>query len=309
MRIARDLVDAAEWRALDAGSAFHVRRAEARYAIEGSGALACLQGLVTSDLMSAPDHSRTFGALLTAKGMIVSPLWIERRSPEALTLEAPARSAAAIEEILAKSLPPRLCRWRNVSDTTLGVGLYGPQAEADITPFPGALPAVARGAKGIEGALPVDDAVLVLDSLQLAGAVRASDALMESCRIMAGIPASGAEIDEKTLPQEVRLEELGAISYTKGCYLGQETVARLHFRGHANRRLVLLVLDGEPADDPAEVHAEGKAVGRLTSACWSEDLDGWVGQAVVRREVEDGATVDAGGVEAVVRVNRWLREP
>ena len=60
---------------------------------------------------------------------------------------------------------------------------------------------------------------------------------MQAARILAGWPALGAEIDERTLPQEVRYDEIGGVSYTKGCYTGQETVARLHFRGHPNREL------------------------------------------------------------------------
>lgn len=309
MKVPKDAVTAEEWRALEEGAVFHVRRAEARYGISGTGALACLQGLVTSDINAAPDHSRLFGALLTSKGMIVAPLWLERRSAQQFTVETPAAAAPALEEVLARSLPPRLCRWENLSDATMGLGLYGPRAGTDILPFPSGLPAVARGARGFDGELAIDAAVLILDELeQQLGVTRASDALMESCRILSGIPSLGAEIDTRTLPQEVRMEELGAISYTKGCYLGQETVARLHFRGHANRRLALLVLDAEPAV-PAEVRAGDKAVGQLTSACWSPELDAWVGQAVLRREVEDGADVDAGGTGAVVRVGRWLREP
>jgi folate-binding protein YgfZ len=309
MKIPRDAATDAEWTALEKAAVVHQRAGVTRYELRGTGALACLQGLVTSDLVSKPDQSRTFGALLTAKGMIVSPLWIERRDPTLFGVEAPEAAGPAIEEIFAKSLPPRLCTWQNLTAGTIGIGLYGPKAETQFFPFPSSLPAVARGARGLDGDLEAEDASMIVEALVDGGAVIASHALMATCRILAGIPALGAEIDGRTLPQEVRMEELGAISYTKGCYLGQETVARLHFRGHANRRLVLLVLDGEPAAVPADVSADGKPAGRLTSACWSRDLDAWVAQALLRREVEDGAEVDAGGTKAVVRLDRWLREP
>jgi folate-binding protein YgfZ len=308
MKIARDAVTPDAWRALDEGAVVHLFGGVARFHLTGPGRVACLQGLVTCDIAKAPDDSRSFGALLTNKGMIVAPLWIERRA-DGFTLATPAAAAAAVEEVFAKSLPPRLCRWENITAATAGVGLYGPRAGADIRPFPAALPAVVRGARGFEGDLGQDAAARFVDELLEAGALRASDALMESCRILAGIPALGAEIDEKTLPQEVRFDELGAVSYTKGCYLGQETVARVHFRGHANRRLALLVLDGEPGELPGEVSLDGRVVGRLTSACWSPELDAWVGQAVLRREVTDGASLELPGTRAVVRVDRWLREP
>jgi len=309
VKIPRDAVAAAEWQALAHGSVVHVRTGEARFAVTGKGALLCLQGLVTCDLAKAPDGSRTYGALLTSKGMIVTPLWIARRDDGHFTVEAPAAAAAAVREVFGKSLPPRLCRWEDLSTATTGLGVYGPKAVAGAGAFPGALPAVARGARGLDGDLSADAAALLVGRLTAAGARPASDALLDSCRILAGIPSLGAEIDDKTLPQEVRGDELGAISYTKGCYLGQETVARVHFRGHPNRRLALLVLDGEPDGVPAEALLDGKTVGRLTSAVWSDELDAWVGQAVIRREVEDGATLRVAGTEAVVRVDRWLREP
>src|SRR5204863_149594 len=72
--------------------------------------------------------------------------------------------------------------------------------------------------------------------LAAAGAVEAEPAMLELARILAGWPRLGAEVDDKTIPQEVRFDEIGGVSYTKGCYTGQETVARLHFRGHANRQ-------------------------------------------------------------------------
>jgi len=309
MKISRSAISPAEWLALAHGAVVHVRTGEARFTVSGKGALTCLQGLVTCDLAGAPDGSRAYGALLTSKGMIVAPLWIARTDAGQFTVETPAEAADALRDVLVKSLPPRLCRWEDVTEATTGLGLYGPAAGAGVGPFPGALPAVVRGARGFDGDLAADTAALVVAELTAAGAVPASDALLAGCRILAGIPSLGAEIDDKTLPQEVRGEELGAISYTKGCYLGQETVARVHFRGHPNRRLALLVLDGEPDAAPAEASQDGKAVGRLTSAAWSDDLDRWVGQAVIRREVEDGATLQAGDTTGVVRLDRWLRDP
>lgn len=309
MKIARDAVSTAEWQALAHGAVVHVRTGEARFAVIGKGALLCLQGLVTCDLTKAPDGSRVYGALLTNKGMIVTPLWIARRDAEHFIVETPASAGGDLRAVFARSLPPRLCRWEDLTAATTGLGLYGPKAGAGIGPFLDALPAVVRGARGLDGDLAADAAAAGVAELTAAGAVPASDALMASCRILAGIPALGSEIDGKTLPQEVRADELGAISYTKGCYLGQETVARLHFRGHPNRRLALLVLDGEPEQPPRDAGLDGKTVGRLTSAAWSDELDAWAGQAVLRREVEEGATVEVGGTVAVVRLDRWLRAP
>src|SRR5438309_1898567 len=122
-------------------------------------------------------------------------------------------------------------------------------------------------------------------------------------------PALGAEVDDRTIPQEVRYDELGGVSYTKGCYTGQETVSRLHFRGHTNRYLRGLMFDAEPAATPAPgwtavTHLD-RDVGRVTSlACVPEaGVAGgglWIGLALVRREVLPGAVVRAAGRDAHV---------
>jgi tRNA-modifying protein YgfZ len=112
---------------------------------------------------------------------------------------------------------------------------------------------------------------------------------LELLRIEAATPVWGKEIDEKVLPAEAGLDER-AISYTKGCYPGQEPIARLHYRGHVNRRLrVLEVESAQPGD---EVEHEGKLVGRVTSAVRGRAL------AFVRVEVPDDAALHVDGAEA-----------
>jgi folate-binding protein YgfZ len=307
MKIPKGAVTRAEWRAVDEGAAVYVRSAVARYRLTGSGRIACLQGLVTADVAKAPDGSRVFGALLTNKGMIVAPLWIDRL-PDAVIVETPAAAGPLLADVFARSLPPRLCRWEDITGTTTGIGLYGPRAGAGVPPPATFLPAVVRGVRGVEGHVAREAARDLVDALAAQGAIRVGEALMESCRILAGIPAIGSEIDEKTLPQDARYEDLGAISYTKGCYLGQETVARVHFRGHPNRQLALLVLDAEPGDPPLDATQGGQSAGRLTSAAWSDELDAWAGLAMLRRDIADGANLAVGGTSGVVRVGRWLRE-
>ncbi|MEO8478175.1 MAG: tRNA-modifying protein YgfZ, partial [Gemmatimonadota bacterium] len=121
----------------------------------------------------------------------------------------------------------------------------------------------------------------------------------DALRMLAGWPRVGREIDDKTLPQEVRFDALASVAYDKGCYVGQETVARLHFRGHANRTLRAVVGQGVgPASDVAE-DVERKTVGRLTSL--ARIGSHWMALARVRREVESGEAVRVGEQEASVR--------
>ncbi|OLC67723.1 MAG: hypothetical protein AUH78_27700 [Gemmatimonadetes bacterium 13_1_40CM_4_69_8] len=152
---------------------------------------------------------------------------------------------------------------------------------------------------------PAFDAARVTERLAAAGALSAGPAALECARILAGWPRLGAEVDDKTIPQEVRFDELGGVSYTKGCYTGQETVSRLHFRGHVNRSLRGLLFDAEPADGTHGVVHLDREAGRVTSVMWAPEpwIAGggrWIGLAVLRREVGPGAVVRAGGRDARV---------
>ena len=134
--------------------------------------------------------------------------------------------------------------------------------------------------------------------LSAAGALAGDESDLHAARLLSGWPALGVEIDERTLPQEVRYDEIGGVSYTKGCYTGQETVARLHFRGHTNRELRGLRWTApEPLEGRAIVYGE-KEVGSVRSTLTLEDRV--LGLGVLRREVEPGETVTAGGRRATV---------
>jgi aminomethyltransferase len=117
---------------------------------------------------------------------------------------------------------------------------------------------------------------------------------LELLRIRAGRAAWGKEIDDRVLPAEAGLTER-AVSFTKGCYPGQEPIARLHYRGHANRGLRVLALD-EPPEPEAELVHEGKAVGRITSVV--ADNGRALALAYVRREVPEDAELEVGRLRA-----------
>jgi folate-binding protein YgfZ len=124
-----------------------------------------------------------------------------------------------------------------------------------------------------------------------------SEEAAECVRIEAGRPRLGYDMDAETMPQEAGINDR-AVSFSKGCYVGQETVARLHYKGKPNRHLRGLRLS-EPAERGSEIVFDGKAVGRLGSTCVSPRL-GPVALALIRREAEPGAAVDVGGAGAEV---------
>ena len=120
-----------------------------------------------------------------------------------------------------------------------------------------------------------------------------SPALSEAWRIEAGEPRMGIDVDESTIPQESGLVP-AAVDFDKGCYLGQELVARIDSRGHVNRRLAAVVIEPEASPMPAAatVVAAGTEVGSLTSVASSPHLGTQIGMGLLRREAADGASVE-----------------
>ena len=119
----------------------------------------------------------------------------------------------------------------------------------------------------------------------------------EICRIEAGVPRYGADINEKTLPQETG--QMHAISFNKGCYLGQEVVERIRSRGHVNRKLVGVLFEGKQDVSPgAGIATQGQAVGSITSAAYSFGLHRTIALAMVRREAAEAGTAVTVGVLA-----------
>ncbi len=284
--------------------------------VTGPGAVACMQGLLTNDLEAPGEDAFLYAAVLTNKGMIVSDLWASR-SGVTVTLTAPAAGYDAITEILGKSLPPRLAKTTDRSAAHAVLRLAGPRALEYAEKAGFAIPAPGRSTRsafrpsdcyvsrpplGLPFALQVlvarEDAPVVIDALERAGARPAAEPALDLARILGGWPRLGAEIDQKTLPQEVRYDDINGVSYTKGCYTGQETVARIHFRGHANRHLVGLTWQDAPNLQHAEIQQDDKTIGRVSSVAWLAPLDHYIGLGVVRRETDLTRPVTASGAPA-----------
>jgi folate-binding protein YgfZ len=281
------------------------------FRIEGSGALQCLQGLLTSDLAAAGDGSIIYGALLTSKGMIVVDPWVMRQGDRfVLVMDAHGRDPAT--QLLGRVLPPRLARITDLSDQWTAAWALGScgferlvRAAGAAQPGHGKIVAgnddvlVAGGSShGPFHGLLVGPGEGLNQLLGRAASERGDAADLAAARVLAGWPTLGREIDERTLPQEVRFDELGAVSYVKGCYTGQETVARVHFRGHVNRILRGLRIEGAmPLDGPA-LKLEDREVGTIRTVIRLEDHQ--LGLALLRREIEEGTLLRSGDRAATV---------
>src|SRR6476646_5036109 len=208
------------------------RRPRAYVRVAGPDAEDYLQRMLSNDVTAGEVVD---ALLLTPKSRLIAPLRVWRRGPEDFLLLTEPELGEAVRATLVRSRFAAKCEIEREEHTSLLV--FG-EAEG----LPGELP----------GTVEVLDAVLepTLD-----------DEEVERARIEAGVPVWGKELDDSILPAEAGLEETH-ISFTKGCYPGQEPIARLHHRGHANRGLRVLHVDAQPGD---ELVWAGKIVGRVTS--------------------------------------------
>jgi tRNA-modifying protein YgfZ len=322
-RLGPDAVTPVLLAALQTGAVF--ARAEVGVlTLTGPGAVASMQGLLTNDIEKPGDDAFIYGALLTPKGMIVVDGWAARQGSR-VTYTVPAIGREPAFAIFTRSIPPRLARTSDVTTEVVVFRVAGPQALAKaqaagvtVPTAPGRMMVATVGAATCDVGRGSDVAPFVLQvtasssaaatvaqRLMDAGILEAEPVALDCARILAGWPGVGAEVDEKTIPQEVRLDELGGVSFTKGCYTGQETVSRLHFRGHVNRHLRGLLFDAEPAAEVGSVLHQDRDVGRVTSVAWVPELrvsgsGRWIGLAMVRREMDAGMVVRAGGRDARV---------
>lgn len=273
---------------LRAGEPTAVRGRAAVLWVEGPDAASFLQGLVSNDVAGLPPGGGCAALFLDAKGHVQVELRVHRDGPDAFTLVVPDRHAAALAALLE--------RYHFSED----LELIGPES-VEIVTLSGA--AAAPGALAVPGPLPGTVDVVADDAaaaIAVAGAREVPSEALEMARVAAGVPRVGVDTSETTLVQEAGLGD-AAVSFTKGCYLGQETVARLQFRGRANRRLAGLSLSGAPPEPGGGVHHGGREVGRLTSVAVTPDL-GPIGLAILRREVVDGEEVEVAGAAAPARV-------
>ena len=310
--------------------------------VDGPDAARFLQGMVSNDVAATVVGDATYALLLTPKARVIADLHAVRLGPDTYLLLS---DAAAVDPIRRT-----LTRYRLRSRVTIRAAepeyavavVAGAKAGMLLLDCGGVLPrpdaaegagtVIAEGDATIHavasafcggdafeliGRRDAVEAIAVRLEAGLAkyGGVVFGDAAYESLRIEAGVPRFGAEIDEQVFPAEAGLVER-AVSFTKGCYTGQEPVARLHYRGHANRGLRTIRLNAPVPPRGGAVAVDGRVVGRVTSATIAPSTGGVVALAIVRREVEDGEHVEVrwdGGETAGVLVSgpayRWPTRP
>jgi folate-binding protein YgfZ len=228
--------------------------------VAGPDAADYLQRMVSNDVEALAAGEACPALLLTAKARLIAPLVALRRANEDFLLLTEPGLGEVVRALLTRM---RLRAQCEIEPEEHASALVFGGAEGFATDWPGAREILDAG---LEPTLGEDE--------------------LDVRRIEAGVPRWGRELDDRILPAEAGLEATH-ISFSKGCYPGQEPVARLHFRGHPNRGLRVLELDDLPEQDAPLLH-DGREVGRVTSAARREDGT-VVALAYVRTEVPDDA--------------------
>ncbi|MDP9292935.1 MAG: folate-binding protein [Actinomycetota bacterium] len=297
-----------EYRALTEGCGLLDRSERGKLALTGGEAAEFLQGQVTNDVEALGPGQGCYAAFLTPKGKMLGDLRVLHLGDE-LFLDT---ERASLQELFNMIRRFKLGRDVELHKRTLERGLLsliGPEART-VAGADGLGPAEYDSAPAVLAGVPVrlvatdvgvdiicEAACTAELAAALDGAVPVSEAAAEILRVERGRPRYGLDLDDSVIPQEAGLNDR-AVSFSKGCYVGQETVARLHYRGKPNRhlrglRLGGLVERGEP------LRLGEREVGRVGSAVLSP-VHGPIALALVRREAAPGDTVAVGDTTATV---------
>lgn len=296
------------------GAAWSRRHDLAFLSIQGRDRTSFLHGLLSSDVKKQELGTGQPACLLTAKGGLVAPLAVHHLPDEHLLI-GPKPSIPAAYELLTKMAPLSDCK---VELHQLEAWLIaGPNKHKILEALAGRPSDPGYGgarafntSAGVVGVLTefhsgLDAFLLVVPeaaserfagilpgAADAAGAVELDDSVLEVLRIESGMPSWGRESGPDVFPQEVRLDKW--VAQDKGCYLGQETMARLRDRGHVNRLLVGLKLDDNAATgDPVESE-DGEPLGRITSIAPSPRLKAPLALASLKRGAGQQVIIRAG---------------
>jgi tRNA-modifying protein YgfZ len=302
----------AEHATLTEGCGLLDRSERGKLALTGTGAVEFLNGQVTNELADVHQGEGRYAAFLTHKGKMLGDVRILAVNGE-LLLDT---ERAALQELFEMIRRFKVGYAVELHKRTLERGLLsliGPESArtigAETLPdtehanapleLDGIAALAIRTDAGIDLLCEAGDTERLAAALRARGAQPVSEQAAECVRIERGRPRFGIDIDQTTIPQEAGLNER-AVSFTKGCYVGQETVARLHWKGKPNRHLRGLRLSA-PASTGDQLYLGERVVGQVGSFALSPH-HGPIALALVRREAEPGATVLVGDAAATAEV-------
>jgi folate-binding protein YgfZ len=309
---------AAELELARGGAGLLDRSERGKLALEGPDAIEFLNGQVTNELAGLAGGEGRYAAFLTHKGKMLGDLRIlavADGDPDAGMLLLDTERAALQPlfdmvrrfkvgfrvELHKRTLERSLLSLIGPGSAEIaGANELGEGEHSNTAVRIRSVQALAvRTDLGVDLFCQADDRDRLWETLQSLGAGEIGEQAAECLRIESGRPRYGLDVDDTVIPQEAGLNDR-AVSFTKGCYVGQETVARLFYKGRPNRHLRGLRLS-EPVPPGAELHEGERAVGRVGSSVVSPAL-GPIALALVRREAEPGSTLRVGDGAATAEV-------
>jgi len=278
--------------------------------VTGGDRVSWLNGLLTCDLAKRTPGAAVYGLAVVRSGRVLAdPTVVFDDAGERVLLAVPASTVEALRAHLDHYLVMEDAEMAPATDGFVAWAVHGPRAGEALAAAVGSGAGAVGGAldrTGLGGAFllaPVEHAAAVQAALAAVPGLVVGDAAgWDALRLERAVPSFGADFDDKTYPQEAGLEKT-AVSFDKGCYLGQEIVCMLQMRGHVKRKLAALVLDSAqaPLRGTTVTDDTGAAVGEVTSAAASPTLGKAVALAMVKRaHAQAGSGVHVGAARAEV---------
>ena len=295
---------------LDSGCGVIDRSHRGRLILDGPDAAALLQGQLSNDIEAMSPGQGCEAGMLSPKGKLLGIVRVLSLTEHRFALDTDRVSLQELFDRIRRAGVGHQAELEKATLETAQLSLIGPKAArvtgtTDLLEEHAHREALMGGARvrlvatweGVDLILPAGNLEGVTTALLAAGATVGDEAAAECLRVEAGVPRFGIDLDETVIPQEADLNQR-LVSFTKGCYVGQETVARLFYRGSPNRVLRGLLLDS-PVEPGTPLLLDDREVGRVGSVS-APIGDSVTALALVRLEAEPGAVVTAGGVEAEV---------
>lgn len=261
-------------------------------AVWGKEAVQFLNGLITNDVAKLEDNKQMLAAFPNAQGRLLAMVRVLRRGDKFL-FETEAATREKVFNNLFRFTYAGDFFVEDLSDNYRYFEMQGAEFKvqnAETIEF--------RNRNGADYFVPNDAAKSFLNELREQNAVEISEELYEVLRIENGVPLYGIDADETTIVPELGDE---SISYQKGCYIGQEIIARIHFRGHVAKKLTGLILEREAKAGDELKSLEGKNAGKITSVTFSPTLEKFIALAFVRYDfLAEGTELKVGEASATV---------
>jgi folate-binding protein YgfZ len=290
-----------------AGAGLFDLSSRGRVEVSGGEAAQFLNGMLTNDVAALEDGAWMHAAFPNPQGRLIASARVLRRG-DAFLFDTEAATYERVLKYLERYTLAGDFRVRDLTPETALLTIQGARAAEVVRVALGeevhdlARDRVTYSGKYGDGSVPfiirathtaedgfdlfvkVSEAEALWRALIEAGALPCGSDALETLRVEAGLPRYGVDASESNVVLEV-VDEAEAVSYTKGCYAGQEIIARIHWRGHVAKRLAGVILDGDadpPADSSLKSLDEGREVGRITSSVFSPRLQRRIALAVIR---------------------------